>query len=840
MFTFRRRPARPTAGLLMVSYSIFLLACGCSTMNAGSTSGEHGARVVARPTTASANTHYVSNRPPLRRNPLIKLPVGSIQPTGWLRHQLVLLRRGMVGHLDELSRWVRAENSAWLSPEGQGEFGWEEVPYWLTGFGDLGYILDDEPVRREARQWIEAVMASQDANGYFGPRVNKEPHPDLWPNMIMLYAVRSYYEATGDDRVIPFMTRYFRWQHGLSDKELLYRDEGYSRHWWQTIRAADNLDNIFWLYNRTGDDWLLELARRVHARTADWTHGVPNWHGVNIAQAFRGPAQYFMLSHDPTHHDATERNYQHIWSVYGQVPGGLFGADENCREGYDGPRQGAETCTIVEFMKSCEILLSQSGDTLHADRCEDVAYNMLPAAMTPELDGLHYITCPNQVVLDTQSKCPGIQNCGNMFAYSPFENFRCCQHNVSHGWPYFVEHLWMATQDDGIAAIFYAPSGVTFKASAGQHVTLTQTTDYPFGGNVEISVATDAPASFPLYLRIPGWCERARVRVDGRTVPLPTVPGSYVRLIETWQDGSKVQLTLDMPVRLTRWRANADAVSVHRGPLTYSLKIAERWKASQHEGRWSLKEVFPASDWNYGLLIDDPSMAEGFEVVCTSKPIPDQPFTVDNAPAALRVAARKIPNWQVDHLGLIGPLQPSPVRSDAPTETVTLIPMGCARLRVSSIPWIHPGGADWEKPKPPRHYANYVHDDINAVSDGIVPTASNDTAVPRLTWWPMRGHGQWIAYHFDAPRRVSGCEVYWFDDTPEGKCAVPAQWKILYREEGTWVEVRNASGYPTATNQFNRVMFDPIETDALKLQLRSQPDLSGGILEWRVLDAPAE
>ena len=55
--------------------------------------------------------------------------------------------------------------------------------------------------------------------------------------------------------------------------------------------------------------------------------------------------------------------------------------------------------------------------------------------MTPDLKALHYITCDNQVQLDRENKSPGIQNGGTMFSYSPYEVYRCCQHNVSHGWP---------------------------------------------------------------------------------------------------------------------------------------------------------------------------------------------------------------------------------------------------------------------------------------------------------------------------------------------------------------------------------------------------------------------
>ncbi|PYK62257.1 MAG: hypothetical protein DME21_06835, partial [Verrucomicrobia bacterium] len=110
---------------------------------------------------AEANTKsesfYVANRQPLAPSAFIKLPIGSIKPKGWLRHQLELEADGMTGHLEEISKWCKFEDSAWASSDGQGKFGWEELPYWLKGYGDLGYVLNDERIIKEARKWIDAV-----------------------------------------------------------------------------------------------------------------------------------------------------------------------------------------------------------------------------------------------------------------------------------------------------------------------------------------------------------------------------------------------------------------------------------------------------------------------------------------------------------------------------------------------------------------------------------------------------------------------------------------------------------------------------------------------------------
>jgi DUF1680 family protein len=226
------------------------------------------------------------------------------------------------------------------------------------------------------------------------------------------------------------------------------------------------------------------------------------YHGVNIAMGFRQPGVYYQQSKDPAHIAAVERNLRQVLEEYGQQPGGTFGADENIRPGYGDPRQGTETCTIVEFMASFESLLRATGDGAWADRSEEMAFNALPASMTPDLKGLHYLTAPNLISCDASGE-HDFQNSGTLVSYDPW-SYRCCQHNVAFGWPYFAEHLWLATPDDGLAAAIYAPSVVQAKVGPGTEVRISEETAYPFGGTVELVVETPNDVAFPLYLRLPG------------------------------------------------------------------------------------------------------------------------------------------------------------------------------------------------------------------------------------------------------------------------------------------------------------------------------------------------
>jgi hypothetical protein len=793
------------------------------------------ARVVAIPPALWGSALYPVNRQPLTPSPLIKLPIGSITPKGWLRAQLQLEADGMTGHLEEISQWCKFNDSAWASPSGQGKFGWEELPYWLKGYGDLGYVLKDPRIIRGARKWIDAALSSQEADGYFGPRANKtglDGHPDLWPHMVMLNVLQSFYEFSGDERVIPFMTRYLKWLNAQPP-------ETFGRGYWPKLRFGDTLESAHWLYNRTSQAWLLDLGRKIHDNMARWDTGVINWHNVNISQGFREPGVYYEQARDEKFLNAAERNYQAVMGVYGQFPGGGFAGDENCRPGYVDARQGFETCGIVEFMHSFEMLARISGNPLWVDRCEEIAFNSLPAALTPDLKGLHYLTCANQVQLDKDNKSPGIQNGGTMFSYSPYEVYRCCQHNVSHGWPYYAEELWLATPDRGLCASLYCASEVTAKAGGGAaSVTISEDTDYPFSDTVEFKVAAAQPVKFPLYLRIPRWCVAASLAVNGETVALDSKAPAYAVLDRTWESGDRVSLRLPMKISVRKWAKNNDSVSVDYGPLTFSLRIGERYSRYGGTPAWPETEVFPTTPWNYGLVLDEQDPAKSFEVVTKPGPMPANPFTTESAPIELHARAKKIAAWKQDSLGLAGKLQPSPVKSDEPLETVTLIPMGAARLRISAFPVIGEGAGahEWTAPKAPPVSASHCSegDTVEAMIDGLEPKNSNDHSIPRFTWWDHRGSAEWVQYDFGKPRKVSAVEVYWFDDTGVGSCRVPASWKVLYKEGENWKPVEAASACAVKPDTYNRVNFKPVRTPALRLEVQLQPDFSGGILEWKV------
>jgi len=657
--------------------------------------------------------YYSENKKPLIPSAYIKLPVGAVHPEGWLKEYLFRQRDGLTGNLGNISAWLQKTDNAWFSKTGEGAWGWEEVPYWLKGYGNLAYILNDPKMLAETKVWIEGVLNSQREDGNFGPKNFDGKNQDFWANMIMLYCLQSYYEYSNDARVLDLMTKYFKFQQTVPDENFI---NGY----WQGLRGGDNLHSVLWLYNHTGDQFLLELAEKVHRCTKSWTarnyelHAgthpqknnpewyklLPDWHNVNVAQGFREPATYYQLSKNPADIKASYDVFNIIREYFGQVPGGMFGSDEVARPGYSDPRQGVETCGLVEQMNSDQHMLRITGDLMWADHAENVAFNMYPAAVTADFKALHYLTAPNMVQCDDKNHAPGVMNHGPFLMYNPFSS-RCCQHNHAQGWPYYVENLWMATPDKGAFAALYAASNATIKVGNGTEVKFTETTNYPFGEKVDIALSMSKPVEFPLYLRIPGWCKNAAIFINGKKVDVKVEAGKASVVTRKWKSGDKVNMDLPMEITVTRWEKNKNAASVNYGPLTFSLKIKEnyikkgsdktaiwdsKWQKGVDTSKWPSWEIYPESDWNYGLVLDKENPSKSFEIIKKSWPKSNFPFTNGDAPIVLKGKARKITEWKLDEHLLCGVLPQSPVLTNEPVVDIELIPMGAARLRISAFP----------------------------------------------------------------------------------------------------------------------------------------------------------
>ena len=617
------------------------------------------------------NRYYAHNRKPLQETAFHFLPLGSVKPRGWLKRQLQIQADGQTGHLPEFWESL-GPKSGWLGGDGES---WERGPYFLDGLVPLAYLLEDEKLIREAKKWLDWTLNSQDEQGHFGPKTLD----DWWPFGIILKTLTQYQEATGDGRVIPLMERFFKYMKcELSTSHM--RD-------WAVVRWADTALSIIWLYNRTGSPELLELADEVMRQGYNWSYHFRDFshtqkqalrfpmhtHVVNNGMGVKAPGVQYLLTGWQEHKDGAEKALEMLDTYHGTAAG-IFTGDEH----YAGknPTQGTELCAVVEFMFSIENLMQIFGDPALGDRLEKVAYNALPGTFTADMWQHQYDQQANQV-LCTIAKRHWTNNGddANIFGLEP--NYGCCTANQHQGWPKFAANLWMATPDEGLAAVAYGPCQVKGKVYGGHEVTIDVETKYPFDETILMRIRLGKTAAFPLHFRIPAWAEGVGIHINGEADHAE--PGTFKTIDREWHDGDTIELRFPMKVEIER-RFNG-SVTVKRGPLVYSLKIGERWEKIRGEDPCPDYAVHPTTPWNYGLLIDP----ENPQVEVVKKGIGEYIYGAEHAPIELKVKGRRIPEWElVDNQA--GPLPQSPVKSNEPVEELTLIPYGCAKLRITEFP----------------------------------------------------------------------------------------------------------------------------------------------------------
>jgi len=623
------------------------------------------------------NSYYTSNRQPLPETAFAFLPLGSVKPSGWLRKQLLIQAHSLTGNLPKFYDWL-GPNSGWLGGDGES---WEGGPYYMDGLVPLAYLLEDKELLAEVEKWLGWMISSQDETGRFGPK----PLTDWWPYGITLKVLTQYQEATGDPRVIPLMERFLAYMRRELPASHLQS--------WAVYRWADTVLGIIWLYNRNGDPTLLELARELMHQGYNWSRHFLDFaytqkqglayphptHVVNNAMAVKTPAVAYELTLWEEHKQAAWKCMEMLDKYHGTAAG-VFTGDEHYA-GKD-PVQGTELCSVVEYMFSLENLMQVFGDPAFGDRLEKITYNALPATFSADMWTHQYDQQANQVLCTVDKRAwTNNGDDSNIFGLEP--NYRCCTYNMHQGWPKFAANLWMATDDDGLAAVAYGPCSVNAKVRGGKEITIDVDTNYPFEETIRMTVRTSSPAQFPIRLRIPAWANGATIAVNGEPAilsqPKDVEPGTFATVERVWNDGDAIVLTFPMAIEVER--RFHDSVTVKRGPLVYSLKIGERWEKLGGEEPHANYAVYPTTPWNYGLAIDP----ENPQAKVVIKDVGDVVYGPDTSPIEIKVKGRRIPEWTMVS-NSAGPLPQSPVQSSEPLEELTLIPYGCAKLRITEFP----------------------------------------------------------------------------------------------------------------------------------------------------------
>ena len=669
-------------------------------------------------------SNYGISRAPLRESTYLELPLGTIKPNGWLKEQLQRMATGMTGNLDEIYPEVVGPRNGWLGGDGDG---WERGPYWIDGLLPLAYILDDSELKAKAQMWVDWTINNQTEDGYIGPiPFEEEPEyeqglqrgqrTDWWPKMVMLKILQQYYNATEDQRVIETLTKYFKYQ--LQELPTTPLDK---LTLWANRRGGDNLQVVYWLYNITGDEFLLDLGDIIQEQTFPWTTIFSNeenyddptevWyydklksypfdsteinnltvskiaglHTVNFAQGLKEPVVTYQKDQDPKHLAAVKKALKDIKKYHGQAQG-MYGGDEPLHG--SNPIQGVEFCSISEEMFSLETMVKITGDMEFADLLEKITYNALPTQASDDYSSRQYFQAANQIEISDRMDVSFQSNGhkGTDFVFGTISGYPCCTTNMHQSWPKFVQNLFYATPDGGVAALQFAPSSVKMKVADNIELQIKEITGFPFRETVNFEFGLKENTHFPFHLRIPSWAKGAFITINGEKTQV-NIKDQVAILNREWENGDNIVLNLPMEITTSKWYELS--MAVERGPLVYALKVSTEEKTKDRgDGYKKFTEVFPKEPWNFGLIqneLDD--IPNSVEVVENSWD-GSYPWNLENAPISLKMKGLKVPEWKAVS-GI--PYFPSfwgkySGDTTGNIQEITLVPYGCTTLRISQFP----------------------------------------------------------------------------------------------------------------------------------------------------------
>jgi hypothetical protein len=649
-----------------------------------------GSSQAVEPTIAGPANYARPFEPPTRPA-FIPLPPGVVEPEGWLRDWCLAARDGMTGHMDEVDVEFQRAWAANHTMTGdrlnwpKGGWPYEGGGYWFDGLARLGYILHDDALLAQAKRRLDVVVSRMNPNSIvFLWWLDKGKPADMksikcdngwpiWACGLLGRAMAAYYAGSQDPSVLKTLETAYS-----GNRDLVRMGWGMSNAWpaFDTYTWTGNKEigeSLSLLYAKDGgglntNDWSWNRYRRMPNPAPG---AEKNDHVVHFLESTTPWSLGYLWTGNRKFLDTTLAWHDLLQRVAMQ-PSGVPVADEFY--GPTGAFRATETCDVAGYLWSQLFLLSVSGQGRMADRAERAFFNAGAATVSRDFKTHVYFQSPNRVV-DNSPPCPHGPRASGC-SYKPKHFPLCCSAALNRIVPNYVMHMWMATYDNGLAATHYGPCKLSALVADRVPIQIACRTDYPFNEAIEITVRPSREADFPLSFRIPGWCQSAELKLNGEAQPAAPDANGFVRIKRLWKAGDTVRLQFPMtPSVVTGHDANAGSApyaSVSYGPLLFALPIADTQDPNTPD---------PAAKWNYALDAQGAKLEADLSVERTPMPAKwDWPL---DAPLKLRAKAVSI-DWRPAPESPRLPAEP--IAKQETPETITLIPYGCTKFRVSMFP----------------------------------------------------------------------------------------------------------------------------------------------------------
>ena len=600
----------------------------------------------------------------------------SVKAEGWIAEFLERQREGLSGHPEALS--YPYNTALWngeiqrQSTHGEGWWRYEQTAYYTDGILKLGYLLGDTTMIARGENGVSYTLEHATPEGLLGSKdVWDGKRWRMWPQAVFFRSMKSVYEMTGDAKIPEALEKYYL---NYDPAEV---GDG---------RNICNIEGILWTYGKTGNPALLNLA--VEAYEKGNFELMPSAlekdepiviHGVTFCEMHKLPAILYAYTGDKRYLALAEKAEDNLVRN-NMLPDGVPTSAEWVK-GHD-VMAAHETCNVSDFTWGQGYHLMADGRGYHADMIERAVFNAGPGAVTKDFKALQYFSCVNQFNVTGESDHNEYRRGLTWMAYRPTHETECCAGNVHRFMPNYVQRMWMTDRNGGLVAALYGPSSVEF---AG--MTVSQTCQYPFDDALRFEFGGKA-SRFPFSLRIPSWCRKYKMHLNGKELRTDAASGEFFTLTRRWKNGDVLEISFDMDIEFCQ-SADSAGVYVSRGPLLYSYEIPSDWeedtrvhpglngKKSENPG-FKCWNITPAGPFNYALCGGDAEINH----------LSSSGYPYDNPPLGISVPVKKI-KWSLAE-GRYTPAIPScPEILEDSEQDIVLIPYGCTELRLTVFPKVY-------------------------------------------------------------------------------------------------------------------------------------------------------
>lgn len=453
----------------------------------------------------------------------------------------------------------------------------------------------DAKLEAKLDEWIDKIAACQQPDGYINTFYTLTGLQNRWTDMDkhemycaghMIEAGVAYYQATGKRKLMDVGIRMAEhcmslfdvgkghWVPGHEEIELALVKLSLATGEKRFLNFAHHLlEQRGHGYGSTGKPLMGRPAGGAYVH-GQWNPSyyqdempvrnlsVINGHAVRAMYLFTGMADVAALKHDTAYVSALHRLWDNVVGAKMYVTGGIGSSRQN--EGFtadfDLPNKEAycETCASVGMVFWNQRMNQLTGDAKYADIMERSLYNGTLAGISLQGDKFFYV---NPLESDGKHHRQEWYGCA------------CCPSQISRFLPSIGNYIY-GTSPDALYINLYLGNEADISLN-GNGIKVSQTTEYPWKGKVEILVEAGQPISQKLKMRIPGWCRQYTIKVDGKKVQ-PILDKGYAVVEPNGKRQTTVVLEMEMPVEQVaadpRVKQNVGKRAVQRGPLVYCME----------------------------------------------------------------------------------------------------------------------------------------------------------------------------------------------------------------------------------------------------------------------------